>query len=64
MHNNSLENNADLDPVSNVLKWVLLITAIVCFSVVIWGTFKTYQLAPPITAAICNTLRSAHHDAR
>src|SRR5579872_2712866 len=36
------------DPVSNVLKWVLLITAIICFAVVIWGTFKTYQLAPPL----------------
>lgn len=49
-------NNADveiytknpLDPVSNVLKWVLLITAIICFFVIVWGTFKTYQLAPPI----------------
>lgn len=36
------------DKVSNVLKWVLLITAIICFVVLIWGTYKTYQLAPPL----------------
>lgn len=36
------------DPVSSVLKWVLLITAILCFIVIIWGTVKTYQLAPPL----------------
>lgn len=36
------------DPVSNVLKWILLLTAILCFIVLIWGTFKTYQLAPPL----------------
>lgn len=50
MDNAVLDNSADTgsDPVSNVLKWVLLITAIVCFAVVIWGTFKTYQLAPPL----------------
>lgn len=40
--------NINFDPVSNVLKWVLLITAIVCFAVVAWGTYKTYQLAPPL----------------
>lgn len=45
-HDSSPSN--DSDPVSNVLKWILLITAIICFAVVIWGTFKTYQLAPPL----------------
>lgn len=44
----NIPENAGSDPVSNVLKWVLLITAIVCFAAVIWGTFKTYQLAPPL----------------
>lgn len=50
MDNAVLDNsvNTGSDPVSNVLKWVLLVTAIVCFAVVIWGTFKTYQLAPPL----------------
>ena len=43
-----LNENPSTDQVANVLKWVLLITAIVCFAVVIWGTFKTYQLAPPL----------------
>lgn len=37
-----------IDPVSNVLKWILFITAILCFLVIIWGTVKTYQLAPPL----------------
>lgn len=50
MHKNALDSSKgnDSDPVSNVLKWILLITAITCFAVVIWGTFKTYQLAPPL----------------
>lgn len=43
-----MDKNSNLDNVSNVLKWILLITAIVCFAVVIWGTFKTYQLSPPL----------------
>lgn len=36
------------DPVALVLKWVLLFTAILCFIVLLWGTYKTYQLAPPL----------------
>lgn len=40
--------NPSSDKVSNILKWILLITAIVCFAVLIWGTFKTYQLSPPL----------------
>lgn len=50
MHKSALNSSPsnDSDPVSNVLKWILLITAIICFAVVIWGTFKTYQLAPPL----------------
>lgn len=48
--NNTMDSkiNLQVDPVSNVLKWVLLITAILCFIVIIWGTVKTYQLAPPL----------------
>lgn len=42
------KKDVDSDQVSNVLKWALLITAIVCFAVVIWGTYKTYQLSPPM----------------
>ena len=44
----SLKGTAEDDPVSNVLKWTLLITAIVCFAFIAWGTFKTYELAPPL----------------
>ena len=40
--------NVDSDPVSNVLKWILLVTAIICFAAVGWGTYKTYQQAPPL----------------
>lgn len=36
------------DPVALVLKWILLFTALLCFMVLIWGTYKTYQLAPPL----------------
>ena len=36
------------DPVSNVLKWVLLIVAVACFAVLGWTTDLTYQDAPPL----------------
>ena len=36
------------DPVSTALKWILLITAILCFIALGWGTYKTYDLAPPL----------------
>lgn len=35
------------DPVSDILKWVLLVVAITCFSLMIWATFLTYRAAPP-----------------
>jgi nitric oxide reductase subunit B len=35
------------DPVSNVLKWVLLAIAIVTFALLGWATAATYRLAPP-----------------
>lgn len=49
------EANIQTDSVSNVLKWVLLITAILCFIVLIWGTVKTYQLAPPLPQQFVST---------
>jgi nitric oxide reductase subunit B len=52
------------DKISNVLKWILLITAILCFIVVIWGTFKTYQLAPPLPQQFLSPFRTSHHDSR
>jgi nitric oxide reductase subunit B len=38
------------DPVSKVLKWVLLAVAGVTFVVLGWATTRTYALAPPIPA--------------
>ena len=35
------------DPISNVLKWVLLATAILTFALLAWATLSTYHLAPP-----------------
>ena len=43
-----IDTHTDSDEVLNTLKWVLLITAIICFAAVGWGTYKTYQLAPPL----------------
>jgi nitric oxide reductase subunit B len=37
----------DEDRVGSVLKWVLLIVAIVSFSMLGWATVKTYEQAPP-----------------
>jgi nitric oxide reductase subunit B len=36
-----------VDPVSNVLKWILLAVAIVCFAALAWMTGLTYKAAPP-----------------
>jgi nitric oxide reductase subunit B len=35
------------DPVSNVLKWVLLVVAIATFGLLAWATVVTYRTAPP-----------------
>ena len=35
------------DAVSNVLKWILLATAIICFALFFWATAVTYERAPP-----------------
>ena len=36
-----------VDRVSDVLKWVLLFTAIACFALMAWATVLTYRAAPP-----------------
>ena len=38
---------ASVDPVSNVLKWILLGVAIVGFAIFAWVTVLTYERAPP-----------------
>ncbi len=35
------------DSVSNILKWVLLAVAVVCFGLLGWATAVTYRTAPP-----------------
>jgi nitric oxide reductase subunit B len=37
----------DSDPVSAVLKWVLLVVAIATFGLLAWATVMTYRAAPP-----------------
>ncbi len=43
-----MNTNLATDRISDVLKWALLIIAIVCFIAVGLGTYQTYQLAPPL----------------
>jgi nitric oxide reductase subunit B len=41
-----------VDPVGDVLKWILLAVAVACFSLLGWATVRTYELAPPMPTAI------------
>ena len=47
--------NLNIDPVTNVLKWILLMVAITCFIVVIAGAIQTYQQAPPLPQKFMTT---------
>jgi len=38
---------ASNDFISDILKWVLLVTAILCFGLLGWATVLTYRAAPP-----------------
>ncbi|RAP36339.1 nitric oxide reductase [Legionella quinlivanii] len=51
----SLSGTTEKDPVSNVLKWVLLLTAIISFILLFWGTLKTYEAAPPLPQKILSS---------
>ncbi len=42
-----LVQTTEKDAVSSVLKWVLLITAILCFIALGAGTYRSYQAVPP-----------------
>jgi nitric oxide reductase subunit B len=44
-----------VDPISNILKWVLLVTAIGCFALLGWATVLTYEKAPPQPQAFTDT---------
>lgn len=52
-----------VDRVSDFLKWVLLLTAIVCFALMAWASVLTYRAAPPqpqaFTDAAGNVLMTA-----
>ena len=37
----------EIDAVSNILKWVLLLVAIGTFAGLAWATWETYRAAPP-----------------
>ena len=41
------------DPVSNVLKWVLLAVAVVSFALFAWATVLTYERAPAAAGPVC-----------
>ena len=38
---------ASSDPVSNILKWILLAVAVSSFALFAWATVLTYERAPP-----------------
>jgi nitric oxide reductase subunit B len=45
-------NDAELgtpsvDPISDILKWILLVVAVICFGMLGWATVRTYEKAPP-----------------
>lgn len=35
------------DRVSDLLKWILLVVAVLCFALLSWATVRTYEQAPP-----------------
>ena len=39
------------DPISDVLKWILLVVAVACFATLGWATVLTYRNAPPLPQA-------------
>ncbi|HSQ96118.1 MAG TPA: cbb3-type cytochrome c oxidase subunit I [Croceibacterium sp.] len=43
------------DRISNVLKWILLATAILCFALLGWATVLTYEKEPPHPDAFVNS---------
>ena len=52
------------DPVSNVLKWILLAVAVVTFALLVWATVVTYERAPPQPERFVGTNGDAADDGR
>ena len=46
------ERVVSTDRVSDILKWILLFVAVVCFALLGWATVLTYDRAPPVPQAI------------
>ena len=45
--NQSELSQPSTDPISDILKWILLIVAVICFGLLGWATVLTYEKAPP-----------------
>ena len=45
------------DPVSNVLKWILLVVAVASFAILGWTTKLTYEAAPPLPGSLRHVRR-------
>ena len=52
------------DPVSNILKWILLIVAIGSFALFAWATVLTYERAAPQPDRYVTARRHDGHDER
>ncbi len=46
-HHHESTAPASVDRVSDVLKWILLAVAVICFALFFWATAVTYERAPP-----------------
>ena len=53
-----------IDPVSDILKWVLLVTAIVCFALLGWATVLTYRAGAAASASVHRPRRQRADDRR
>ena len=53
-----------IDPISNILKWILLVVAIICFALLGWATVLTYEKVPPHPLAFTDRARKRDHDGR
>ena len=50
------------DPVSNVLKWILLVVAVASFAILGWTTKLTYEAAPPLPDSLHHVQRHRPDD--
>ena len=48
-------SDPSVDPISDILKWILLTVAVICFSLLGWATVLTYQKAPPHPQAFADS---------